>query len=417
MAKTLLGSKKNKIVFLLTQDLQSPSGLGRYFPIAKALTSPEQEIVILALHSNFYELTGKDAIREGVRVKYVGQMHVLKKGNKTTYFKPLKLLWVTFVGTVSLLFNTLRESPIVLILGKPHPMNGVAGSLVKLFQKPTVILDCDDYEAASNHFGNKTQFKIVKWFEDNLPRMANWVTSNTHFTRQRLIGLGISPEKICYIPNGVDLDGFLPADQDKVDQLRATLTLNGKKVIGYLGSLNLENHPVNLLIDSLPRIKRDVPNCRLLIVGGGKDLDLLKRQAEDLGVAESVSFTGRVPADQIHLYYQLCDVTIDPVLDDDAARGRCPLKMFESWASGIPFLTMDVGDRRLLAGDPPAAVIIPPGSSEELSKAVIDLLNDQEKTAALVESGLSKARDYSWHKIINEPARIFIRTGGKSCPK
>lgn len=59
------------IVFFLTQDLQSPSGLGRYLPWAKYLVREGYRVTILALHSSFDSLSEREFINDGVQVRYV----------------------------------------------------------------------------------------------------------------------------------------------------------------------------------------------------------------------------------------------------------------------------------------------------------------------------------------------------------
>lgn len=56
-----------KILFLLTQDLASPSGLGRYFPIAKYLVEQGYQAEIGALHSDYENLSVRDVVVEGVK--------------------------------------------------------------------------------------------------------------------------------------------------------------------------------------------------------------------------------------------------------------------------------------------------------------------------------------------------------------
>ena len=78
--------KKQEILLLLTQDLKSPSGLGRYFPIAKYLVKAGFSVTIAALHPNYKSLTENQFIQDGVKVHYVSQMHVFKDENQTSYF-------------------------------------------------------------------------------------------------------------------------------------------------------------------------------------------------------------------------------------------------------------------------------------------------------------------------------------------
>jgi glycosyltransferase involved in cell wall biosynthesis len=78
-------------------------------------------------------------------------------------------------------------------------------------------------------------------------------------------------------------------------------------------------------------------------------VDTLKLLAKDLDISESVVFTGRVASELAPLYYSLADVSVDPADDSPASSGRAPLKIFESWAMGVPVVTSDVGDRKMLA--------------------------------------------------------------------
>ena len=48
-----------KILFLLTQDLQSPSGLGRYLPLASELSALGHDVYVAALHANYKSLVEK----------------------------------------------------------------------------------------------------------------------------------------------------------------------------------------------------------------------------------------------------------------------------------------------------------------------------------------------------------------------
>jgi hypothetical protein len=74
-----------KIVFLLTQSLVSPMGIGRIGPLARALIKLGHGVTILALHPDFSSLKQKSFVQNGVNVEYVAPMHVKKIGNLKTY--------------------------------------------------------------------------------------------------------------------------------------------------------------------------------------------------------------------------------------------------------------------------------------------------------------------------------------------
>lgn len=179
-----------RITFLLTQSLGDPSGLGRYYPLSKELVRLGHEVSVLALHPDLASLTSRLLEDSGVRVHYVGPMHVRKVGNQKTYFSTSGLLRVALESSLRLSWQALRSKTDIIHVGKPHPINGLAAVGARFLRGRSLYVDCDDYEAESNRFAGKWQKAIVALWEDKLPRMARGMTVNTRFTQQRYIGLG-----------------------------------------------------------------------------------------------------------------------------------------------------------------------------------------------------------------------------------
>ncbi len=381
---------------LLTQDLQSPSGLGRYFPLAKYLVREGFQVSILALHPDFANFQERAFNQEGVKVRYVAQMHVHKYGNKTHYFSSTKLVSTSIKAMRALYREGVKENADLIFVGKPHPMNGLAGLWLTRREDLPLIVDCDDYESESNRTNAKWQKKVLAYFENYLPKKANLVTTNTYFMQDHLILQGVEEKKIVYLPNGVDTERFREPSPDKVAQLRQELSLDGKRVIGYYGSLNLANHPVDLLIRSFKLVTEKIDEVILLIVGGGKDLDHLKKLSEELGLKDKVIFTGRVKPDEMNVYYRLAEVSVDPVNDTLADRGRCPLKIFESWQMGVPVVTSDVGDRKILAGSPSAALLAKSGDEITMTEQIINALSDDFLLLNLSKRAKFRSLSFSW---------------------
>jgi len=392
---------------LLTQDLESPSGLGRYYPLCKNLAKQGFEVEIAALHSNFKSLEVTQFVREGVNISYVAQMHIKKLHHQTRYFNVFQLLWFSLSATWMLLLFVLKNPSDTILIGKPHPMNSIAGLIGGRCRGSRIILDCDDYEAASNYFSSSWQQWVIRVFENSVPKLVDHITTNTYFNKDRMIGLGISPDKIDYLPNGIDQERFQNLDPLIESQIKQDLDLKGKKVIAYIGSLNLANHPVDLLIRAFRAIKDEEESAFLLIVGGGKDLDVLKALVEEQGVGEHTYFAGRVPPDLVPYYYKVAHVSVDPVHDNDAAKGRCPLKMFESWAMGTPFITADVGDRRYLAGEFSGYTLAKPGDHLSLAHSAVTILQDVNLIFKLTDFYRKKVKDYFWNTITSNCLHIF----------
>jgi glycosyltransferase involved in cell wall biosynthesis len=391
-----------RLLFLLTQDLESPSGLGRFLPLAQEWVKAGHQVTIAALHADYENLAAKEQTVNGVKVKYLGQMQVLKRNHRKVYFSPGRLLWLMGMATLKLTYFTLRHPASIVYVCKPHPMNSLAGLVGKILGKKRLFLDCDDYETAGNRFSGAWQQRIVRFFENWMPYQAERVTTNTHFTEQRLIRLGVPPAKIIYLPNGVDPARFPAISRETLEALRATLHLCGKRVVVYVGTLSLASHPVDLLVRAFGELHTARPDTVLLLVGGGEDFDTMQMLADELGVRDAVIFTGRVPPDEVGQYYRLGAVSVDPVADDDAARGRSPLKLFESWWCGVPFVSADVGDRRTLVENPPAGILAQPGAVPALADAIRTVLDDPALAAQLQEEGLRRVARFTWARLVQD---------------
>ena len=388
------------IAFLLTQSLESPSGLGRYWPVARELTRLGYQVTILALHPAYDYLNRRRFDRDGVHIRYVAQMHVRKSGSSKTYFGPVKLLLVTALATWRLCAAALRTPADAYHVCKPHPMNGTAGLIASRLRQKPLYLDRDDYEAASNRFGSGWQRYVVAYFEDRLPRRAAGITVNTRFMEQRLQSLGIQAERIVYVPNGVERERF--ADSVKIAEtgarLRQELDLVNRPVVLYVGSMSLASHAVDLLLKAFRLVVAQLPRAVLILVGGGEDLECLRQKCQDLAIEQNVRFVGRVPPNTVATYYWLADVSVDPARDDPASQARSPLKLFESWAMGVPIVTVDVGDRRELLGDPPAGGLSSNDSAEALAERIVAVLQDPHVADTYRKLAQARVQEAYWDR-------------------
>jgi glycosyltransferase involved in cell wall biosynthesis len=395
-----------KIVFLLTVGLERPSGL-RYAGLARGLVSRGHQVTILALHPDYAHAKPRLYQDHGVEVRYVGQMHARKQGSTPGRFGPLQLLQVVTQSTVALAAAAARTSGDVIHLGKPQPINGMAALIANRARPRPLFLDCDDYEAGSNRFSADWQRTVFAWWEDRLPTQAQGVTVNTRFLGERVAGLGVPREHIVHVPNGVDLKAWHPANPAHVTGLRTALRLENRRVIAYAGTLSLQNHPVDLLIDAMPAIIRREPRTTLLLIGGGEDLPLIRERLARTGLDQAVYCTGHVSRPALRVLLGLAELTVDPVFDDAVARARSPLKIFESMALGVPIVTADVGDRRVLLADGRAGILVQPGSPMALADGINQLLEDQPALQTARTSAIEHVKAFDWKQLATSFETVY----------
>ncbi|MFQ5399217.1 MAG: glycosyltransferase family 4 protein [Anaerolineae bacterium] len=394
-----------KIAFVLTQSLDSPSGIGRYGPLTREMSRLGHQMEVIALHYAWDRLSPKTFIDAGVKVNYVGQMHVMKKGSRKLYFSPGRLLLVSLMSTIRLAQAIARSDAEIIHLCKPQPFNIIAAKLSR--RGRPLFCDCDDYEAETNRYSNKWQKIVVRYFEDHIVHIVSGLTVNTKFTQQRYIQLGFPQEKIQYVPNGIERTRFTPP-RLTTEKLRQKWGINpNTPIIIYIGTLGLSSHPVNLLLEAFQNIQLQLPETRLLLVGGGEDYDHLKQLACKLDIADQTIFTGRVNPGEIPSFLSLATVSVDPVYDDLTARARSPLKILESLAMGIPVVTGDIGDRRLLLADGDCGVLINAGDSLALSNGLLEVLLNTRARERMVNAALAYRKNWYWDHLVLNFLKIY----------
>jgi len=388
----------------MTQDLDSPSGLGRFGPLARELVKLGHKVQVIALHPAWDKLPYKQFCEQGVEVNYVSPMHVRKDGPRKIYYGLGKLLAVSLAATLRLASALASSQADIIQLCKPQPFSCLAVKIAR--RGRPVFCDCDDYEAATNKFYNHWQQHIVQYFENDVINYASGLTVNTQFTKQRYTNLGFPSQRIVYVPNGVERNRFIISSGK--DQLRQQWRLSpNAPVVAYIGTLGLLSHPIDILLDAFVQVVRRLPQARLLLVGGGEDYDKLKHKAKLLGIANYTVFTGRVPPSDVPLYLSLADVTVDPIHDDLIARARSPLKLLESLTMGVPVVTSDVGDRRSLLGDGALGRLVSPGDSNALAKGLLDILQNQDERMAIRREALAQCEDWYWDRLVHDFVQVY----------
>lgn len=387
------------VAFLCSSSLENPAPRRRYLPLAREMVRLGVQVRLLMLHPTFDQISQHAMVVDGVATHYVGQMHVYGYPGARRYFRPLTLLRTSFQGAVRLAAQAWRSGAEIVHVGKPQPINGLAGLLLRQLGR-RLYVDCDDYEAQANRFKGSWQRWGVQWWEDHLPRWAEGVTVNTRFLYERFKVMGIPTRRLFYLPNGADPTVRFPT-QEVLAGLRRSLRLEDKQVIVYIGALNLISHGVGLLLDAFAILLQRLPRAHLLVIGEGDDRAMLERQARRLGIDRAISFIGYVPPVAVGAWYQLGLCSVDPVYDDAVARARSPLKLVESLAAGTPVVTGDVGDRGEMLGHGTAGLLVQAGDALALASALERLCTDTVLRRDLRAGAREQSRRYQWDVLVH----------------
>jgi glycosyltransferase involved in cell wall biosynthesis len=145
-----------------------------------------------------------------------------------------------------------------------------------------------------------------------------------------------------------------------------------------------------------------VPNAHLLIVGGGGEHPRVVELAKGLGLEGMVTFTGRVPHDEVVDMFPLGDLFVYPRLLTYTTALTTPLKPLEAMSMARPVLVSDIPPmRELIARPGKEGLLFKPGDREDLERQISAALSDP---AALERIGAAARRyavaERTWPKLV-----------------
>ncbi len=243
-------------------------------------------------------------------------------------------------------------------------------------------------DAAVDHGSTREdslRYKLTRALETWAVRHADAVTVICEGLRRDLVSRGIPKDKITVIPNAVDIEKFEMGGKPD-PELKLKLGLGSSRVLGFIGSF-YAYEGLDLLVSALPAIVRQIPDVKVLLVGGGPQDAALKQQVMRLDLKDRVIFTGRVPHAEVNRYYDLVDVLAyarHPMRLTDLVT---PLKPLEAMAQGRLMVASDVGGHKELIDDGKTGVLFRAGDVDDLAAKVVNLLQNEQGWDALKQAG------------------------------
>ncbi len=206
----------------------------------------------------------------------------------------------------------------------------------------------------------------------------------------------VPAEKIVIVPNAVDLELFTCAEARP--EIRAELGLTGEAVVMFTGSFQ-PWHGLDRLIEAFAKVTSEIPAAKLVLVGDGVTVSRaeLEGQARRVGLENNIIFTGGVSYSRIPALLSVADVAVAPYPDLSAELWFSPLKLFEYMAAAKAIVASRVGQTAEVLKDGCTGLLVKPGDTEALSKAIIKLLKEQDLRLRLGQKAQEEAiKNHSW---------------------
>ena len=228
------------------------------------------------------------------------------------------------------------------------------------------------------------RYWLTRQLENHVVNGADAVAVICDGLRADLIARGVQPGKITVSPNGVDLDLFgRPPARDEI--VLSELGLADKSVMGFIGSF-YDYEGLDDLIAAMPLLQVSHPEAHLLLVGGGPMEGSLKNQVKRLGLDSAVTFTGRVPHDEVERYYGLMDIMVYPRKSMRLTDLVTPLKPLEAMAQGRLVAASDVGGHKELIEDGVTGTLFAAGDPQRMAEKLASLLDNRGAWRQTIET-------------------------------
>jgi phosphatidylinositol alpha-mannosyltransferase len=208
------------------------------------------------------------------------------------------------------------------------------------------------------------------------------------------------PGHYTIIPNGIDLELFSP-DVSPINEF-----CDGKLNILFVGRLEKQKG-VDYLIKAYGRVKQEVPNSRLIVIGPGARL----RGKYEKEVVESrlkdVIFVGGKPQRELPQYYKAADVFCAPATGLESFG----IVLLEAMAMGKPIVATNIEGYNGVVAHGVEGFLVPPRNEEVLARALVSLLTNESLRQEMGARAKLKAKEYSWElvsqKVLNYYTRIL----------
>lgn len=351
----------------------------RIYEEARALTKLGHEVCIVTYH------LGRDM--PGVRVVRTPSIPWYSKLEAgPSWHKPyLDML---------LLWKCLDEIPSF----RPHLIHAhlhegaLIGAVLKTVLPIPLLFDYQGSlsgESLNHGFFSDTSLlvKMFKRLERFIDHRADLTITSSARGRQELIeNWGIAEKKVASLIDAVDTEVFYP--HSRREARRELGIPDAVKLVAYLGLFN-RYQGVDLLLEVIALLRNKAPHIHFLLMGF-PDQEYL-RKAMEMGVADVITFTGRVNYDRAAFLLSAGDIAVSPKLALTEANG----KLFNYMACGLPTVVFDNQiNREILGGD---GIYVEHGNAASLADALVSTLEND----ALMDSLSKRVREravsvHSW---------------------
>ncbi|HEV2430267.1 MAG TPA: glycosyltransferase family 4 protein [Burkholderiales bacterium] len=299
----------------------------------------------------------------------------------------------------------------------PPDLFFLVGAFYKLFGRKFVFDHHDaNPELYEAKFGQRGLFwKLLLWLEKLTFRSADVSIATNESYRRIAVGRGgMPPERVFVVRSGPSLERM------KVLAPNEKLKAGKKYLVGYLGVMGRQEG-IDLLLQAIKHLTGELrrKDVHFGLVGGGTSLDEMRSLARELGVADYVTFTGRVSDAEMLAMLNTADVCVNPDRANEMNDISTMNKVMEYMALGKPIVQFDLAEGRFSAQQ--ASLYARRNDPRDFAAKLAELLDDPGKRKAMGDFGRRRVREalewrYEAPKLLAAYEALWVKPAPRQQP-
>ena len=240
---------------------------------------------------------------------------------------------------------------------------------------------------------------------------ADMLTAISASVEDSLLSAGADPDRICHIPNGVDLDRFAKGKLSKGEVCTKLGLPSDAKIILTIGRYEPRKGQ-EVLIKAMPRVLEKIEHARLVIIG--KKTEALNGLIASLGLQDEVCLAGTFPPPNVVLNDGLDGNEPDWLVEccrqssvyvsasiDEGAEGLS-LALLEGMAAGLPVVATRISGNKDVVADGRNGFVVTPGNADELAAALIRILENEDSRTEMGANSRKCVESYAWIEVAKQ---------------
>lgn len=287
------------------------------------------------------------------------------------------------------------------------PLSATVLRLGKSLKTPVILDLHENYPFALQSYGagesmaalarvmKRLFYGMPRWqrFEEQAVTQANYVIVVVEEMGQRLLKLGLQPERLWKVGNTLNVPHFssFPIKQEVVARYADDF------VISYIGGL-ARHRRLDTVIRAMPAVLQLIPNAKLIIMGETDRRPEYRALAEELGLYDRVEFLGWQKFEDVPSYIAAAHVGVLPQIPDEQTNNSMPHKLFQYWYMMKPMVVSNCTSVRRIVEETGGGIVCEAdiNDSQAWADALVSIYDPAVRQGMGVKGREAVLRQYNW---------------------